>query len=203
MPRKKLESETERLLKKLSKPYTPQELARADASKEARESLRKSYQAELDTLNAIAHKEWLSPEAKEDFEFLKDFVRAAEIHNEEELEKLAGEVNRIAAFKAKRKLYVSSDRIRRGWDPKSFEWDPKEMGKWGQSKEEQRRIVMAIDELKDLLADPNWRPWIGVCHYEKCQKFYVKTKKHARFCSEAHAAYSRMKRYRKKMKEQK
>lgn len=202
MLRKQSKSKLERLVEKFSKPYTPKELERADkaSASQTREHLKKIHQSDLDVLNAIAHKEWLSSEAKQDLDFLKEFVGASERHDVETLKKLEKKVGSIAAFKATRTLYLMDDMIRRGWDSHSFEWNAKEIERWGQSVMEQRRVVMAIDELKNLLADPQWRPLVGVCHYEICQKFYIKTRIHARFCSEAHAKYAQIKRLRKEKK---
>ncbi len=44
---------------------------------------------------------------------------------------------------------------------------------------------------------------IGVCRYEKCRKFFMKKRKHARFCSEAHATYMRMRIYRRSLQRKK
>jgi hypothetical protein len=61
-------------------------------------------------------------------------------------------------------------------------------------------VARKVANLQDWLNFYKERLPIGVCRYEKCRKFFVKKRKHARFCSDAHATYVRMKIYRKSLR---
>jgi len=60
-----------------------------------------------------------------------------------------------------------------------------------------------IENFKSMFARYKEHFPIGVCRYEKCRKFFVKGRKHARFCSDAHATYMRMRIYRKSLQRKK
>lgn len=53
-----------------------------------------------------------------------------------------------------------------------------------------------IENFKSMFARYKEHFPIGVCRYEKCRKFFVKERRDQRFCSEKHATYARIKRYR-------
>jgi hypothetical protein len=59
-------------------------------------------------------------------------------------------------------------------------------------------LGMKIQNTKDWLGHQKENFPIGVCRY--CSRFFMKTRKDARYCSEAHATYARIKSYRQKKK---